>query len=75
MLNGIDRMREKSESTRWAIVIALTLIITAVLIVFWVATLPQRFETLANEGKKETAGLLGPFESLKKTINTFRNPN
>lgn len=71
LMNGIERVRMKSESTRWAIVISLTMIITAALIVFWVAMLPQRFAALKTEGSSEAAGLLGPLESLKKTIKTF----
>lgn len=73
LLNGIDRVREKPESTRWAIVIALTLIATAGLIVIWISILPQRFAALnEKEGQSQTAGFLEPFESLKKTIDTFR---
>src|SRR3989344_8505002 len=75
--NILGRIREKPESTRWAMVAAITMVSSAVLIVFWVWNLSNRFAALSEpvdeSGTKETSFLPSSFtKSIKGLADSFK---
>jgi hypothetical protein len=77
VLDGIDRVREKPESTRTALVFSLTLIAGAILVALWFASLPARFQPLARAETPSASGetsYLSLYESVKKTVLALKSP-
>ncbi len=49
----IERIREKPEPTRWAILIAITMVVGGLLMVFWVKNLSNQLASLSSSVVKE----------------------
>jgi len=44
----LERIREKPEPTRWAILIAVTMVISGILLVFWIKNLSSQLASLSS---------------------------
>ena len=73
----LDRIREKPESTRWALVVAITLVSSAVLVVFWVRDISHKVAALQaprdQPGQSGSVFLPNSFSaSLANLADTFK---
>lgn len=71
VFDRLDAIRAKPESTRWAIVIAITTVIGAALITGWLWNLGGHLGDL----KENQASLLSPIQGIIKSFNAIRKGN
>lgn len=74
LLDGIEAIRARPESTRWAILVATTGVSAAILLVFWVSELSTNVQYVSDIGSsqnQELKSLLSPFDSVKETIQAL----
>ena len=64
MREFIKHIRSKPEPVRRQIILFISLILTALIVVFWVATLPYRFSKNNTSIKDD----IKPFQALKNSI-------
>lgn len=72
---GLEKVREKPEPTRWALVFAISSVTAAVLFAVWIKRLPGQISFITKEAKtkQEAKGLISPIESAKKLAAAIQN--
>lgn len=77
LLDVLDSIRRKPESTRWAIVAAITALVAVLSIVLWGWNLSRQFDRLARppEAKRASSALLNPINAAQKTWEALRQGN
>ena len=74
MMSQIEKLRQKSESTRKQIALLSTFVITGIIVMFWVYTLGERFSNSSSSITKEASSdkplniLIGSVGNLSSDI-------